>query len=156
MKNLSLSFLTSGFVIQVPATGAPVLTNSYEQAQAVLQNDGYILFAFAEDWDSNSVKVSRALMNSDKVKQAAGHAVFMEVPVPNVLTGKRKEVDKIRFGKLQVPDATDYPAILMLTKDGRHYATICGPIMRSSKSSEITKLISDAMEAMHKQEKLLA
>ena len=156
MRNLSLILLTFGLVIQVPAVGAPVLAESYEQAQAVLQDDGYILFAFAEDWDSNSVKVSRALMNSDKVKQAAGHAVFMEVPVPNVLTDKRKEVDKIRFGKLQVPDATDYPAILMLTKDGRHYATICGPIMRSSKSSEIAKLISDAMAAMHKQEKLLA
>lgn len=59
MEKLALTLLMTGLVVQVPAVGAPVKANSFEAAQAVLQDDGYTLFAFAEDWDDNSVKISR-------------------------------------------------------------------------------------------------
>lgn len=95
-------------------------------------------------------------MNSTSVKQAAGNAVFMEVPAPNVLTDAHKEADRMKFGELTIPEAPDYPAILMLTKGGRHYATICGPIMRKAKPQEVAKIIENDMTAMHKQEELLA
>lgn len=156
MEKLALTLLMTGLVVQVPAVGAPVKANSFEAAQAVLQDDGYTLFAFAEDWDDNSVKISRKLMNSTSVKQAAGNAVFMEVPAPNVLTDAHKEADRMKFGELTIPEAPDYPAILMLTKGGRHCATICGPIMRKAKPQEVAKIIENDMTAMHKQEELLA
>ena len=155
MKKLILPLLT-GLVMQGPVVAEPMLVDSFDAAQSVLQDDGYVLFAFAQDWDDSSAIICRNLMNSQAVKQAAGNAVFMEVPVPNVLTDELKETNKARFGKLSVPDAPDYPAILMLTKNGRHYATLCGPSVRNADPQDIAKTISSYMAAMHKQEELLA
>lgn len=156
MKKYTLSLLIAGLVMQAPTMAEPVLVDSYDAAQAVLQDDGYILFAYAQGWDNSSSKICRKLMNSQAVKQAAGNAVFMEVPVPNVLTDEFKEAQKAKFGKLAIPDASDYPAILMLTKGGRHYATLCGPAVRNSKPQDVAKNISDNLAAMRKQEELLA
>lgn len=155
MKKYTLSLLIAGLVMQAPTMAEPVLVDSYDAAQSVLQDDGYILFAYAQGWDNSSSKICRKLMNSQAVKQAAGNAVFMPVPVPNILTDELKEANKAKYGKLTVPDAPDYPAILMLTKDGRHYATLCGPAIRSGKLQDVAKTISDHLASMHKQEELL-
>ena len=83
---------------------------NYEAAKELVQDDGYLLFAYAEDWDTYSKRVCDRLMAAEAVKLAAGQAVFMRVPIPNVLTDERKAANKERFGPLQVADAPDYPA----------------------------------------------
>lgn len=141
----------------VPAVvhAAPQIAETYEAAQPLLQDDGYILFAYAEDWDTYSKKVCDKLIASSAVQQAAGNAVFMRVPVPNILTDERKEADKARYGDLKIPDSNNYPALILLTKQGRHYATITGTYMTKARPKKVAGLIKEAMQAMHKQETLL-
>lgn len=149
-----MSVLVMGLFM--PCNAEPTKADTFEAAQPLLKDDGYILFAFAEGWDTYSRSVCQKLMKSDAVKQAAGDAVFMEVPIPNVLSDERKEADKARFGKLNVPDAPDYPALLLLTKSGRHYATISGPFMHAARPKKVSRLIKKYLRAMHQQETLLA
>lgn len=133
--------------------------DTYEASKAVVQDDGYILFAYAEDWDTYSKRVCEKLMASPAVQQAAGQAIFMRVPVPNIMTDERKAADKERFGPLQVADAPDYPAILMLDHNGRHYATITGAFMHkpgSKKTAEtVAELIVERRTGQRRQADLL-
>ena len=115
----------------------------YEASKAVVQDDGYILFAYAEDWDTFSKRVCDKLMNSEAVKNAAGNAVFMRVPVPNLMTEERKAADKERFGPLQVADAPDYPAIIMLDRNGRHYSTITGPFLHKAANKKMAEKVAE-------------
>lgn len=132
---------------------------TFEDSKAFVQDDGYLLFAFAEDWDTFSKNVCKKLMAAEPVVKAAGNAVFIPVPIPNVMTDERKAADKERYGSLQVADAPDYPAILMLDKNGRHYSTITGPFMHKySKKMAVyvASMITDRMNAQKTQANLLA
>lgn len=120
---------------------------NYEAAKGFVQDDGYILFAYAEDWDPSSKRVCDRLMAAEAVQQAAGQAVFMRVPIPNVMTDERKAADKERFGPLQVADAPDYPAILMLDRNGRHYATITGPFMHKAAGKKLIDKVAELIVA---------
>ncbi len=155
MKNVILPGLIALVVGAPELTAAPQIAETYEAAQAILQDDGYILFAYAEDWDTYSKEVCDVLMASPVVQQAAGNAVFMRVPIPDELTEERKKADAVRYGKLRVPDANNYPALLMLTKSGRHYATITGPYMMKADPEKVAAEISKALQSMRNQEELL-
>lgn len=135
--------------------GAVQTAENYEASKAYVQDDGYILFAYAEDWDTFSERICSKLMASEAVKKAANQAVFMRVPIPNVLTEERKAADKERFGPLQVADAPDYPAILMLDKNGRHYSTITGPFMHKVSSKKVAEMITKRMAAQKEQAALM-
>lgn len=128
---------------------------NYEAASAIATDDGFIIFAYAEDWDTFSKRVCDKLMKSDLVKAAAGNAVFMHAPIPNFIDKERKEADKARFGPLNIPDASSYPAILMLTKSGRHYSTINGSVMHKAAPKKVSKMIQERLQGMKKQEELL-
>lgn len=132
---------------------------SYEIAKTIVQDDGYILFAYAEDWDNFSKAACEKLMASDTIKRVAGEAVFMRVPIPNLMTEERKAADKERYGALQVADAPDYPAILLLDKNGRHYSTITGPFLHKSigkKTIEkVAGMIQERKLALKRQTELL-
>ena len=152
MKNILLSCLAA--VALTPCMAVQQADN-YEAAKDLVQEDGYILFAYAEDWDTYSKRVCEKLMAADEVVQAAGNAVFMRVPIPNYMTQERKEADKERFGPLQVPDAPNYPALLLLTKNGRHYSTITGPFMRKAQPKMVADMIRERLNGLKKQTELL-
>lgn len=128
---------------------------SYEASKEIVTDDGYIVFAYAEDWDDFSEGVCSKLMNSEQVIKAAGNAVFMRAPIPNFLTDERKAADKERFGPLNVGDASSYPAILMITKGGRLYSIINGAFMRKAAPKKVSKMIQERLASMKKQEQLL-
>lgn len=156
MKNVILPGLIALVIGAPEITASPQIAETYEAAQAILQDDGYILFAYAEDWDTYSKGVCDVLMASPVVQQAAGNAVFMRVPIPDELTEERKKADEVRYGKLRIPNANNYPALLMLTKSGRHYATITGPYMLKADPEKVAAEISKTMQSMRNQEELLA
>ena len=130
--------------------------DTYEASKPLVQDDGYIIFAYAEDWDGFSKRVCDKLMSSDLVIQAAGDAVFMRAPIPNFITNERRAADKERFGPLNVGDAPSYPAILMLTKSGRLYSIISGSFMRKAAPKKVSKMIQERLNGMKTQESLLA
>lgn len=128
---------------------------NYEASKELVQDDGYIIFAYAEDWDTFSKRVCDKLMAAEAVISASGDAVFMRAPVPNLMTDERRKADKERFGPLQVGDASSYPAILMLTKSGRLYSVINGSVMRKASPKKVAKMIQERLAGMKQQEALL-
>lgn len=130
--------------------------DTYEASKAIATDDGYIIFAYAEDWDTFSKRVCDRLMKADQVTKAAGSAVFMRAPIPNFMTNERRAADKERFGPLNVAETSSYPAIIMLTKSGRHYSTINGAVMRKAAPKKVSKMIQERLAGMKRQEELLA
>lgn len=130
--------------------------DTYEASKAVVTDAGYIIFAYAEDWDSFSKGVCEKLMSNANVIKAAGSAVFMRAPIPNVLTDERKAADKEKFGPLQVADAPDYPAIIMLDKNGRHYSTITGSFMHKAAPTKVASIIRERLAGLKQQQDFLA
>lgn len=128
---------------------------TYEQATALVGEDGYVLFAYADGWDSYSRAVCQSLMASPKVKEAARGAVFMAYPVPEAPGKEEQEKLQQRFGKLKIPKADSYPALLLFDKNGRHYSTICGPFMQKSRPAKVASLLETRLEGLQKQSKLL-
>lgn len=128
---------------------------NYEMSKEMVTDDGYVVFAYAEDWDTYSKHVCDKLMASKIVQQAAGNAVFMRAPVPNFMTEERKAADKERFGPLNVGDAPNYPAILIISKTGRLCSIITGPFMKKAAPKKVSKMIQERMAGMKKQDALL-
>lgn len=134
---------------------------NYEAAKSIVQDDGFILFAYAEDWDTYSKGVCDTLMASEAVIKAAENAVFMRLPIPNAMSDERREADKARYGELQFPPdrmniPRSYPALLLFTKSGRLYATVEGPFMRKAAPKKVSELIQTYLKALHEQNDLLA
>lgn len=152
-------FLSCVAVLAMAPCQAVQTVDNYEASKPLVHDDGYILFAYAEDWDTFSKRVCDKLMASEAVMRAAGNAIFMRAPIPNLMTDERKAADKERFGPLQVADAPDYPAIIMLDKNGRHYSTITGPFLHKNigkKTAEkVAVMISERMQAYKRQAALL-
>ncbi len=128
---------------------------TYEQASSLVGDDGYILFAYADGWDTYSRRVCQTLMNSAKVKKVARNAVLMELPVPEAPTKEEQADLQKRFGKLKLPKADSYPALLLFDKDGRHYSTICGPFMQKARPTKVSALLEARLAGCQKQRKLL-
>lgn len=117
-----------------------------------------MLFAYADGWDDYSRKVMEKLMKDERVKAAAGDAVFMPLPVPNVLTDELKKARDERYGALKFDKDTaprSYPAILVFNKHGRHSAVIWGDFMRTPDPTKIAELLRVRVEGVIKQTPLL-
>ena len=130
--------------------------DTYEAAKELVKDDGFIVFAYAEDWDKFSKHVCDKLMESEAVQKAAGEAVFMRAPIPNFMNEERKKADKERFGPMQVGDAPSYPAIIILNKEGKPASIISGAFMRKAQPKKVSKMISERLEGMKKRDALLA
>lgn len=152
MKYFFLTFLTSLLLLPCHAVQQ---ADNYEASKDIATEDGYIVFAYAEDWDDFSERVCNKLMTADAVIQASGHAVFMRAPIPNFMTPERQAANKERFGPLNVGDAPSYPAILMITKSGRLYSIISGSFMRKAAPKKVSKMIQERLAGMKRQEELL-
>lgn len=151
--------LTCAAALALLPCAAVQTADTYAAAKEIVKNDGYIIFAYAEDWDTFSKRTCDKLMAAEAVQKAAGEAVFMRAPIPNVMTEERKAADKERFGPLQVADAPDYPALIMLDNQGRHYATITGPFLHKAPNKKmadkVAGLISECRTGLQQRTDLL-
>ena len=144
-----------GSLLLAAAGYAAHVAENYETAKSLVGEDGYVIFAYAKDWDKRSRQVCERLLADEKVQRAAGQAVLMRQPVPDLYSEKRHEVEKERFGELVIPDAPSYPALILLSPTGRHYATLSGEMMSRADSDEISSAIRDILGKLHLQENLL-
>ena len=131
---------------------------NYAQAHPLVKDDGYVLFAYAEDWDTFSKKLCESLMNDPDIQKAAGDAVFMPLPIPNVTTDEKKKAMEERYGELKMPAESaprSYPAILLFNKNGRHSSTIWGPFMAKPDPKEIAKMMKQRIADIKKQTVIL-
>ena len=155
MKTIFASLLFAACILS--AHGVQYAQN-YAEAKDKVKDNVYVLFAYADGWDDYSKKLMEKLMKDEQVKAAAGDAVFMPFPVPNVLTDELKKARDERYGALRFDDDTaprSYPAILIFNKHGRHSAVIWGDFMRSPDPTQIAEMLQVRVKGVIRQTPLL-
>ena len=148
--------LTSAVLL--PATAA-TRVDTYEQAQAKLNDDGYLVFIYGRGWDKRAEAATRELYNNPAVAQAAGKAAMMLLPLPESMTDTEKKQLETTLGKLQLPHVHSkhsFPAIVMYDKSGRQYSIICGPPMVYPDANRIARILTVRRQAKTRQDTLLA
>lgn len=134
---------------------APIPTIPLEEAKAKVTDDGYILFAYAETWDTYGKKVVRKLIKSKEVTGAAGSAILLPYAMDQALNEEANKALQAQWEGLKIPKADNYPALLLFDRNGRHYSTICGTYMTQAQPGKVAKLIKERMAAKRKQDELM-
>lgn len=149
--------LTIALACSLFPMGAAALQKAedFEQAKALVQDDGYMVFAYADGWDTFSKKACRNMLADKAVQKAIGNAAVLEFAVPNVSSKEDKEAVKKRFGALALPNPSQYPAIYMYDKSGRLYSTICIAFKDLKKYKSIASQIGARRDLARKQQELL-
>ncbi len=159
MKHLLLPALfgAAALVGTLPLSAATqVATYAEAEAKGLLNDDGIIFFAYADGWDNFSKKRCEKLMASEAILKAAGKAVLLPVPIPEYWSEECQKQREAICGKIGVPGSGSYPAIIMVTREGKHYATLYGKDVARGKVSTVAKLIADRMAKGKKRAGLLA
>ena len=132
---------------------------TYEQAQAKVNEEGYILFVYGDGWDKRAKEQMTALYNAPEIVKAAGNSVMMLVPLPESLDDTRKATLEKTMGKLALPHVHSkhsFPAVVMYDKAGRIYSWISGPAMVYPEAARIARTITRRKAALQKQQQLMA
>lgn len=127
-----------------------------EQAKAIVTDDGYAIFTYADGWDKYSKKTTELMMADPTVTKALGNAVVMTFPVPNITTKEGHEENKKRFGGLDLSFPNVYPAIILYDKDGYRLKDVCIPFAERNNPAAVAKKVQEAMKAAAKQRAILA
>ncbi len=157
MKKLFLTVICccGVWAINAPLQAVQTASNGAE-AKSLVKEDGYVIFIYADGWDEYSRKACQDLMADAEVRKAAGDAVLMPLPYPENPNEERKKKQKELLGGLDVPTPHSFPALILLDKQGRHYATIKGRAVARAKASEVAALLSDRMQKGRERLRLIA
>ncbi len=151
---LSLALLT-GLLAAQPGLAAEQAANS-TQAQKMVKENGYIIFAYADGWDDYSQARCEALMKNGAIRKAAGDAVLMPLPIPERPDeARRRKQDELRGG-LNIPGCMSYPALIFLDKEGEHYASLEGRAVARGSEAELAALIEKRVAAGQERARLIA
>ena len=140
---------------------APLTATAYQkaenidQAKTMVTDDGYAIVMYARDWDKYSKKTAEFMMADPAVTKALGNAVVMTMDVPNVTLKEEHDVNKQRFGNLDLSFPNVYPAIILYDKNGRRLTDIFIPFAERKNPTAIAEKVATAMTAARKQAKLL-
>lgn len=132
---------------------------TYEQAQAKVNEEGYILFVYGDGWDKRAKEQITALYNAPEIVKAAGNSVMMLVPLPESLNEAQKAALEKTMGKLALPHVHSkhaFPAVVMYDKAGRIYTWISGPAMVYPEAGRIALTISRRKAGLQKQQQIMA
>lgn len=140
----------------IPCAQAAKVVKNYDEAQAVLTDDGYVLVVYPEDWSKKGKAAGLKYLKSEAVLKAAGDAVIIPVPRHQVSDEKVQEERKALLGKLPLPGAKSFPAFILLDKTGWHYATVDAPFMRSGDDKKAAAELQKCISLKREQDKLLA
>ena len=152
-----LMCLAAAATLQPAQAATKVAT--YEQAQAELNDEGYILFIYGQGWDKRSRELITDLYNHPAVIKAAGKSAMMLVPLPESMDDTEKEAFNKVMGKLQLPHVHSkhsFPAVVMYDRTGRQYSIICGPSMVQPEPGSIALTIARRKAGLEKQLNLMA
>ncbi len=156
MKSFLLPALigTCALTCTLPLPAAQQAPN-YAAAKALVADDGYIIFAYADGWDKFSQKRCQKLIEHSAILKAAGNAVLMPLPIPEYTTEETKKAMEEHCGELKVPGANSYPALIFMDAKGKHYATLYGKDVTRGKVSRVAEMVADTLEKGKKRRDLL-
>lgn len=125
MKKHVIGMLALAGMVSAAAHAATVV-QSYEEAKDKVSDDGFIVIAYPDGWNRKATLLGKALVSSAEIGKAAGDAVIMALPIPNISGKEVQEARKAQLGPIKVDlgRAHSYPAIYMCESSGRNYAVI--------------------------------
>ncbi len=157
-KNILISAAlgTAALCSALPLHAATKVTNYAEaQNRKLVNNDGYLIIAYPDGWNRFGEKLAHKLAGSSAISKAAGKAVLMMLPIPDYTTEATKKAKADICGKLNVPGARSYPALILLDREGKHYATLCGtPVVRATEK-EVAAQLAELMKKGQQRRDLL-
>ncbi len=157
MKNLLFPILLGAASLLPPLQAATqVATYAEAETKGLIHDDGIIIVAYADGWDKFSQKRAKELLQSNSILKAAGKAVLLPLPIPEYTTDESKAQMEKLCGKLKVPGANSYPALILLDREGRHYATLCGKDVARGNIGRVAEQLADRLKKGKKRAQLLA
>ncbi len=151
----SAAFAAAVMLAPMPLQAARVAQNGAE-AQKLVQDDGYIIFIYADGWDEFSEARCRQLMADAAIRKAAGKAVFMPLAYPECADEARWQKQREYLGGLRMPTPSSFPALIFLDRDSRHYATLKGREVSRGTTAELAELVADRLSKGRERRRLLA
>ncbi len=156
MKPILFSALVAPLsLLACPQLPAAQQAASYAEAQSLVSADGYIMVAYADGWDNFSQKRCRKLMADPEFLKAAGDAVLIPLPIPDLADEARRKQQADICGDLKVPAANSYPALILFDRNGSHYATLYGAAVSRGKVSRVAERLSKLLAAGRERTRLL-
>lgn len=158
MKIAFSILITLAAATLLPATAATKVA-TYEQAQARLTDDGYLVFIYGQGWDKRAQSITTELYNNPEIARAAGNAAMILLGYPEGTDEARKPLLEKTMGKLAMPHVHSkhsFPAIVMYDKAGRLASIISGPAMVHPDATRIARIISVRRDGMARQRELMA
>ncbi len=157
MRTFTFSMLFAALsALACPLLPAAQQVANFAEAESQVTDDGYIIAAYADGWDSYSKARCEQLLADPLLQEAAGGALLLALPIPDVSNDETRAKQAALCGKLRVPAANSYPALIFFDKNGAHYATICGTPVLRGQSDKLAASISKCMAAGKKRTAMLA
>lgn len=145
-------------LLAAPVWAGTVVQN-YDQAQAKMGKDGYILVAYPDGWDDRGEKSAKRWLASEKVLKATGDAVLIPLPVPQVMGEEEQARQKSILGKIELPPPRmgphTYPALYMMDPDKNWYALVHGAELRKMSPAKMATRMADVLKAGRERKRLL-
>ncbi len=138
-----------------PASAA-LRAKTFDEARQKAGSDGIVVFCYGPDWNKRSVRMLQGFWQSPETEKAAGDAVMLAVPFYQ--DGKAKGAEEARSirGGLPAPPFQVCPAVMMLDREGRVYATLTGTDYLGDEKGELgAKNIKAKLEALHRRQQLM-
>ncbi len=152
-----LAALLLAFVSLLSAAPAAQRAESYGDALARAGDDGIVAYCYGPDWNKRSVRMLETFWLKAATAEAAGNAVMIAVPFyeSSESPGADKAAD-IRGG-MAAPPFQVCPAVIMMDKGGRVYATLVGADYLGDEQGELgAKNIAEKLAAFRRQRELMA
>ncbi len=150
------ALLLAGAILCQPATAAQ-RAKSFDEARQMAGNDGIVVFCYGPDWNQRSVRMVQSFWQNSATEEAAGNAVMLAVPFYQDSHAKGAEEARQIRGGLQAPPFQVCPAVIMLDKHGRVYATLTGADYLGDETGELgAKNIKAKLTALRRQQELMA
>ncbi len=151
----ALAVAAAAFLASPQLPAAQQVAN-FAEARNLVSDDGYIIVAYADGWDNYSQKRCQKLMADEAFLKAAGKAVLIPLPIPDLADEARRQQQAAVCGELQVPDANSYPALIFFDKKGVHYATLYGSAVSRGNAAKVAERLAKTMAAGRERSRLLA
>ncbi len=130
---------------------------SFDEAKQKAGDDGIIIYCYGPDWNPRSVRMLQSFWQNPATVAAAGDAVMLAVPFYQDNKARGAEEAHTMRGDLQAPPFQVCPAVMMLDKKGRVYATLTGSDDLGDEQGELgAKNISEKLAALRRQRELMA
>lgn len=153
-----LTILAPIYAEEATTTTTMKKADHFADAQKMVTDKGYIIFAFADKWDQYSKKIIDRLIKQPAIIEATEGVVCLYHGVPQFPSQERVKADNEKLGKLSIPKSDrpiSYPAIYFYDKNGTYYGVICGSIMMKGQPASIAKLMKEYINNYQKQQHML-